>query len=95
MANGFIHPEFIVETEWLANHLNDSDVRVLDCTTHLMPPKNGGHTMSFPVVLITRKGTFPARVLQTSTMIFPIKTIDYISCCHRRNFLPTQSENSA
>lgn len=42
MANGFIHPEFIVETEWLANHLNDSDVRVLDCTTHLMPPKNGG-----------------------------------------------------
>ncbi len=31
----FIHPEYLVETEWLANHLND--VVVLDCTTHLIP----------------------------------------------------------
>jgi thiosulfate/3-mercaptopyruvate sulfurtransferase len=42
MANGFIHPEFIVETDWLAEHLNDPNVRVLDCTTHLMPPTQGG-----------------------------------------------------
>jgi thiosulfate/3-mercaptopyruvate sulfurtransferase len=32
---GFIHPEFLVETEWLAQHL--ADVVVLDCTTHLSP----------------------------------------------------------
>jgi thiosulfate/3-mercaptopyruvate sulfurtransferase len=32
---GFSHPEFLVETEWLAQHLND--VVVLDCTTHLIP----------------------------------------------------------
>jgi thiosulfate/3-mercaptopyruvate sulfurtransferase len=32
---GFVHPEFLVETEWLAQHLND--VAVLDCTTHLIP----------------------------------------------------------
>ncbi len=32
---GFVHPEFLVETEWLAQHLDD--VVVLDCTTHLIP----------------------------------------------------------
>lgn len=42
MTVGFIHPEFIVETEWLADHLHDPNVRVLDCTTHLTPPTKGG-----------------------------------------------------
>jgi thiosulfate/3-mercaptopyruvate sulfurtransferase len=32
---GFAHPEFLVETDWLAQHLDD--VVVLDCTTHLIP----------------------------------------------------------
>jgi thiosulfate/3-mercaptopyruvate sulfurtransferase len=35
--NGFAHPEYLVETEWLAAHLNDPDLVVLDCTTHLIP----------------------------------------------------------
>ena len=34
---GFVHPEFLVTTEWLAGHLNDPDVVVFDCTTHLIP----------------------------------------------------------
>ena len=34
---GFAHPEFLVETDWLAQHLKDPDVVVLDCTTHLIP----------------------------------------------------------
>ena len=34
---GFTHPEYLVTTEWLAAHLNDPDVVVLDCTTHLIP----------------------------------------------------------
>ncbi len=42
MTMGFLHPEFIVETEWLAAHLDDPSVRVLDCTTHLMAPTRGG-----------------------------------------------------
>lgn len=38
---GFVHPEFLVETDWLAQHLNDPNVVVFDCTTHLIPdPKN-------------------------------------------------------
>jgi thiosulfate/3-mercaptopyruvate sulfurtransferase len=32
---GFVHPEYLVETDWLANHL--SEVVVLDCTVHLIP----------------------------------------------------------
>lgn len=31
------HP-YVVDTEWLATRLDDPDVRVLDATTHLVPP---------------------------------------------------------
>lgn len=37
MTAGFVHPEYLVDTDWLAAHLNDPDVRILDCTTHLPP----------------------------------------------------------
>jgi thiosulfate/3-mercaptopyruvate sulfurtransferase len=33
--NGFVHPEYLVETDWLADHLDD--VVTLDCTVHLIP----------------------------------------------------------
>src|ERR1700761_8333636 len=32
---GFVHPEFLVETDWLVQHL--SDVGLLDCTVPLIP----------------------------------------------------------
>jgi len=31
-GNGFQHPENLVDTDWLAQHLSDPDVRVFDCT---------------------------------------------------------------
>ena len=34
---GFAHPEFLVDTGWLAAHVHDPDVVVVDCTTHLIP----------------------------------------------------------
>lgn len=34
---GFVHPEFLVETGWLAEHLGDPGVVVLDGTVHLVP----------------------------------------------------------
>src|ERR1039457_6939803 len=34
---GFVHPEFLVETGWLEQHLTNANVVVLDCTTHLIP----------------------------------------------------------
>jgi thiosulfate/3-mercaptopyruvate sulfurtransferase len=46
MAEGFVHPEFLVDTAWLAAHLQDANVRVLDCTTHLPPlPDNSYYTV--------------------------------------------------
>jgi len=37
MAGAFAHPEYLVSTQWLAQHLDDPQVRVLDATTHLQP----------------------------------------------------------
>ena len=37
MTKGFAHPEYLVDTDWLAAHLHDPNVRVFDCTTHLPP----------------------------------------------------------
>ena len=35
--SGFVHPEYLVTTEWLDVHLDDPNVIVLDCTMHLIP----------------------------------------------------------
>lgn len=40
MTQGFVHPEYLVQTDWLARHLNDPGVVVLDMTTHLIPRPN-------------------------------------------------------
>lgn len=46
MAQGFVHPEFRVETGWLAEHMDDPGLRVLDCTTHLPAlPDNSYYTV--------------------------------------------------
>jgi len=42
----FARPEYLVETEWLAGHLHDADVRVLECTVYLHPAEvSGGFRM--------------------------------------------------
>ena len=33
----FAHPEYLVSTDWLAAHLDDPAVRVLECTVYLHP----------------------------------------------------------
>ncbi len=38
---GFVHPEFLVETDWLEQNLNNPGVVVLDCTVHLRVQPNG------------------------------------------------------
>ena len=38
----FKYPQYLVETDWLAEHLNDSDIRVLDCTAFNRPDGSGG-----------------------------------------------------
>jgi thiosulfate/3-mercaptopyruvate sulfurtransferase len=34
---GFVHPEFLVDSETLEGRLGEPGLRVLDCTTHLIP----------------------------------------------------------
>lgn len=36
-ADGFVNPQYLVQTDWLQTHLNDPDVCVLDCTVFLIP----------------------------------------------------------
>src|ERR1700720_813297 len=36
-TEGVAHPEFLVETEALEQRLDDPELRILDCTTHLVP----------------------------------------------------------
>ena len=38
----FAHPEFLVSTDWLAEHLPDDDVRVFETTVFLHPREGGG-----------------------------------------------------
>ena len=39
-TKGFVHPQYLVQTEWLEAHLGDPDLRVLDCSVHLIPDPN-------------------------------------------------------
>lgn len=41
----FVHPEFLVSTDWLAAHLDDPGVVVLDSTVHLRPSPAGPYTV--------------------------------------------------
>jgi thiosulfate/3-mercaptopyruvate sulfurtransferase len=36
-ASGFVHPEFLIDTASLERRLGEPGLRVLDCTTHLVP----------------------------------------------------------
>jgi thiosulfate/3-mercaptopyruvate sulfurtransferase len=35
-------PDALVQTDWLAAHLNDPELRVFDCSTHLRPAQGAG-----------------------------------------------------
>jgi 3-mercaptopyruvate sulfurtransferase SseA len=43
--SGFAHPEYLATTEWLAAHLDDPNVIVLDCTMHLTPDPKVSYQM--------------------------------------------------
>ena len=37
----FAHPQYLVETDWLATHLTDPELRVLDCTVLFATDEHG------------------------------------------------------
>ena len=44
-SDGFAHPEFLVESDWLAAHLDDPELRIFDCTIHLIANPDIGYTV--------------------------------------------------
>ncbi len=37
----FKYPQYLVETDWLAEHLNDNNIRILACTAFNQPDESG------------------------------------------------------
>ena len=31
MTNEYVHPDMLVETDWLASHIDDSNLKIVDC----------------------------------------------------------------
>lgn len=44
-SEGFAHPEFLIETAGLAARLGDPQLRIFDCTVHLIPNPDIGYTI--------------------------------------------------
>jgi thiosulfate/3-mercaptopyruvate sulfurtransferase len=44
-SDGFAHPEFLVESDWLVAHLSDPELCIFDCTIHLIPKPDIGYTV--------------------------------------------------
>jgi len=44
-TTGFVHPEFLIETDALERRLNDPGLRIFDCTIHLIPNPDIGYTV--------------------------------------------------
>ena len=41
----YAHPEYLVETEWLEDHLSDPDLRIFDCTVLLALGADGAYSI--------------------------------------------------
>ena len=65
--SGFAHPEYLVTTEWLAAHLDDPNVIVLDCAMHLGPPCVRTPFSIFGVVICPARPSAPGGTLGSGT----------------------------
>ena len=50
-------PQALVQTDWLAAHLNDPELRIFDCTTHLLP---ADATTNAPYRIVPGKAEYDA-----------------------------------
>jgi thiosulfate/3-mercaptopyruvate sulfurtransferase len=86
-TEGFAHPEFLVETDALEQRLDDPNLRILDCTTHLIPdPK-----ITYQVVpgrADFEKGHIPGAQFVDLQAISRTRTIGFASCCPPPRHLP-------
>jgi len=47
---GYARPEHLVETEWLEQHLNDTNLRVFDCTVNILPNPDQEKSADIPFI---------------------------------------------
>ena len=40
---GYVHPEYLVETDWLATHLEAPNLRIYDCSVDMTYSKEKGY----------------------------------------------------
>ena len=43
--NNFAHPQYLVTSEWLVEKLQDNNLRIYDCTAHLLPHPTETYTI--------------------------------------------------
>lgn len=46
----YAHPEHLVETEWLEQHLDDINLKVFDCTVNILPNPDQEQSSSIPFI---------------------------------------------
>ncbi|GIW11171.1 MAG: hypothetical protein KatS3mg061_2228 [Dehalococcoidia bacterium] len=44
MSNGYAHPEVLVSTQWVADHLNDPNVRIAECDEGRAAVRDGAYS---------------------------------------------------
>jgi thiosulfate/3-mercaptopyruvate sulfurtransferase len=50
-------PDVLVQTDWLASHLADQELRIFDCTTHLRPAQPGANA---PYQIVSGRAEYDA-----------------------------------
>jgi len=50
--------EYLVETSWLEEHLNDADLRIFDCTVEILPNPDPVKNKKFPFVFKSARDQF-------------------------------------
>ena len=43
--DNFKHPDYLVKVEWLFDNLQDTNLRIYDCTAHLLPHPTRTYTV--------------------------------------------------
>ena len=74
MSMAFTNPEFLVSTDWLAEHLAGDDVRVFETTVFLRPRYGGGYRIE------SGRGEYEAEHVPGAGFLIEIKT----DMCSRR-----------
>jgi len=80
-------PAALVQTDWLEAHCRYANLRIFDCTTHLMPSEPG---TDVPYRIVSGKAEYdaahiPGAGLSISRANYRTIRRSCVSCCHRQS----------